>query len=277
MRFDALRAWGREYLKESKLPSFKLDADLLLLHVTGKKEVALFLDGHEEVDEALCSHYKDLIKKRAAGYPYAYITGYKDFWTLTLKVDSSTLIPRPDTETLIEAALELDIHGRVLDLGCGSGAIILALKKERPAIEATGCDRIKKAIELSKSNALLNHLDVTFTQSSWFDAFDNERFDFIVSNPPYIKEGDENLDGDGVRFEPRSALTSGSDGLDDIREIIHKAPLHLNNGGYLMLEHGYDQAEAIKELFLEHGFVNTGSKKDLSGIVRVSYAQYFKE
>lgn len=273
MLFKDLRLKGRSELLKAKISSFKLDADLLLLYVTGKKETALFLDGNEIIDASTQKRYLSLIQKRASHYPLAYITGYKDFWSLTLKVNESTLIPRPDTETLVETALKLSLHGKVLDLGTGTGAIILSLKKEAPSIDAYGVDFKDEIVSLARHNATLNNLDVTFFKSSWFDNVLDKDFDFILSNPPYIKEGDPNLLSDGVLFEPSSALTSKNNGLYDIECIIKNARDHLVDDGYLLFEHGYDQADKVLALFTQYGYYNVRSERDLAGILRVTYAQ----
>ena len=273
MLFKDLRFKGRSELEKAKISSFKLDADLLLLHVTGKKETALFLDGNENIDYNTQREYLSLIQKRASHYPLAYITGYKEFWSLTLKVNESTLIPRPDTETLVETALKLPLQGKVLDLGTGTGAIILSLKKEVPHIDAYGVDFKDEIVSLARDNAILNNLDVNFFKSSWFDNVLDKDFNFILSNPPYIKEGDLNLLSDGVLFEPSSALTSKNDGLYDIECIIKNARDHLVNDGYLLFEHGYDQADKVLALFTQYGYENVRSVRDLAGILRVTYAQ----
>jgi release factor glutamine methyltransferase len=203
----------------------------------------------------------------------AYILGHQGFWKLDLEVAPHTLIPRPDTELLVEAALELlpATPAKVLDLGTGSGAIALALASERPAWKVTAVDRVLEAVALAERNRQRLHLNnATVLSSHWFSALDGQRFQLIISNPPYIPSADPHLVEGDVRFEPASALVAGVDGLDDLRLIVAQAPDYLDAGGWLMLEHGYDQANAVRDLLLSRGFENVHSRTDLGGHERIS-------
>ena len=188
----------------------------------------------------------------------------QEFWSLPLKVSPSTLIPRPDTECLVEVALSLPLpaKARVLDLGTGTGAIALALASEHSGWQVSACDTVEEAVALASENARALGLAVSVVRSHWFDDLPPGSFDLIVSNPPYIKEGDHHLGEGDVRFEPGSALVSGVDGLDDIREIVTRAPDWLAGKGWLLVEHGYDQAAAVQALFRARGFESVESRQD---------------
>ena len=218
-----------------------------------------------------------MLERRRAGEPVAYILGQQGFWSLDLEVAPHTLIPRPDTELLVETALELlpATPLRVLDLGTGTGAIALALASERGGWRVTGVDRVDEAVALAERNRQRLQLsNAEFRPSQWFSALAGERYGLIVSNPPYIAADDRHLGEGDVRFEPASALVSGVDGLDDIRQIIAQAPQHLELGGWLLLEHGYDQAEAVRALLAGGGFVAVESRRDLGGHQRISLGQW---
>lgn len=251
-----------------------LEASLLLSHITGYSKVQLITHDCDLLSPDNYSLYQKLISRRKTGYPVAYLTGHKEFWGLDLKVTEATLIPRPDTETLVQSALDACVSGKVLDLGTGSGAIILALKSEYgDSIEAYACDYSKAALEVAMSNAQSLKLKVSFIHSDWLSSIDRSlRFSLIVSNPPYIEKDDPHLLQSSLPFEPITALASGADGLDDIRIIAEKSFAFLNKGAPLMIEHGYKQAQAVCEIFKSFGYVNAHSIQDLEGRDRVSIA-----
>ena len=254
-------------------PSARLDAELLLAAALGKSRSYLHTWPEKIVSSETALTFAEYLLRRRAGEPVAYILGQQGFWKLDLEVAPHTLIPRPDTELLVETALDLlpASPARVLDLGTGSGAIALALASERPAWHITAVDRVLEAVALAERNRQRLQLDnVHVLTSHWFSALDGQRFDLIISNPPYIAAGDVHLGQGDVRFEPESALVAGVDGLDDIREIIQAAPQHLNAGGQLMLEHGYDQAAAVRQLLLDAGFEQVESRKDLGTHERIT-------
>ncbi len=258
-------------------PTARLDAELLLAAVLGKPRSYLRTWPEHEPGAEQLAAFAALLERRRAGEPVAYILGHQGFWSLDLEVAPHTLIPRPDTELLVETALQLApaTPQRVLDLGTGSGAIALALASERCGWQVTGVDRIAEAVALAERNRQRLKLgNAEFRQSSWFDGLAGERFDLILSNPPYIAADDRHLGEGDVRFEPLSALVAGVDGLDDIRQIIAQAPRHLQAGGWLLLEHGYDQAEAVRELLAAAGFTAVDSRRDLGGHQRISLGRW---
>lgn len=269
MRISEARLEGRRALAAGGIDSASLDASLLLEKVTGLTRTGLIVHDDESLTREQEAAFKALVDKRATGYPMAYILGYRDFWGLRLNVTEATLIPRPATETLVEEALKLPFKN-ALDLGCGSGAIILALKSERPGAECCAVDFSEGALKVAVSNAAALDLEVRFLQGSWFDPVGDARFDLIVSNPPYIEDDDPHLKQTSLPFEPITALTSGADGLDDLRIIASQAPRHLISGGYLMCEHGYDQGEKVRELFRQAGFAGVRTVCDLEGYERVT-------
>ena len=250
----------------------RLDAQLLLLHVLGKphgERAWLIAHDRDLLSPEASERFRALCQRRAGGEPLAYIVGQHEFFGLPLAVDPRVLIPRPDTETLVSWALEVLPAGaaKVLDLGTGSGAIALALKHARPAADVNAIDASAGAVAVARSNAAALGLAVSIEISRWFEQVDG-RFDVIVSNPPYVREGDPHLTALG--HEPIQALTAGADGLSDLRQIIATAPAHLQAGGWLLLEHGYDQAEAVRQLLQAQGFEAVTSRDDLAGIQRCS-------
>lgn len=271
----------------------RIEVQMLLQHVLGVSRAYLLAHPEQVLDEAQASAYFALLQRRLAGEPLAYIFGEREFFGLDFRVTPATLIPRPDTELLVELALQrIPQGGRVLDLGTGSGAIALSIAHSRPDAEVTAVDASVEALEVAKENArrlLPRHEsahtstgsvrtdsvvgNARFVQSDWFSALASERYDLIVSNPPYIADADAHLSQGDLRFEPRTALASGTDGLDDIRRIIADAKEHLTAGGWLMFEHGYDQAARVRELLAEAGFAEVFSARDLAGIERVSGGQ----
>lgn len=254
-------------------PSPRLDAELLLAAALGKPRSFLHTWPERVVSGEAAERYASYLERRRQGEPVAYILGHQGFWSLDLEVAPHTLIPRPDTELLVETALALVTlpQARVLDLGTGTGAIALALACERLGWQVTGVDRISEAVALAERNReRLGLGNAAFRESHWFSALGAECYDLIVSNPPYIAAQDPHLAQGDVRFEPSSALVAGADGLDDIRLIVSQAPAHLNAGGWLLLEHGYDQAAAVRELLACEGFEAVESRRDLGGHERIS-------
>lgn len=254
----------------------KLDAELLLADALQRDRTYLFTWSDRTLSDSEQQAFAQRLQLRLDGQPVAHIIGHREFWGLTLKVTADTLIPRPDTETLIEAVLDLKLPQKadILDMGTGTGAIALAIKSERPQANVNALDLSLKALSVAKENAANHHLDITFHHSSWFENMSEQSFDCIVTNPPYIEECDPHLSQGDVRFEPITALTSGEDGLDDIRLIIRQAKSFLNPDGWLVIEHGYNQAQAVKTLFMENGYKDYQLKIDLGGNPRISYARF---
>ena len=245
----------------------KIDALVLLQHATGKSRTQILAFDDTEIDEKVRLKLTALLDRRLKGEPIAYILGEKEFWSLPLNVSKGTLIPRPDTEILVEKALQIALeklqenppHFRILDLGTGTGAIALALaselssicQKRQISLEIIGVDLMPDVVELARSNAERNQLNVQFLQSRWFENITG-KFDLIVSNPPYIDAQDEHLRQGDVRFEPLSALVANDVGYADLRHIIELAPSYLNSNGVLLLEHGWQQGEKVRSIFLEN-------------------------
>ena len=255
-----------------------LDADRLLLSVlrrSASERTWLRVHGSEAVSANTTTRYLALCQRRLDGVPLAYLTGERGFYGLTLHVDSRVLDPRPDTETLVDWALDVlqsQAAPRVADLGTGSGAVALAIQHQRPDAVVWGVDASTQALEVAQANAVRLGLTVHFTQGNWLSPPPDQLQHLIVSNPPYIPENDPHMAA--LRHEPRQALTSGHDGLDDIRIIIAQAPACLRNGAWLLLEHGYVQASAVQALFTQRGFVHVQSRKDLGGHVRCTGGQW---
>ena len=252
-----------------------LEVQTLLLHALGRAlhdRAWLVLHDVDEPSLETLQAFNTLVQRRLRQEPLAYLTGSQDFHGLKLSVDQRVLVPRPDTETLVDWALSLDLEqAKVLDLGTGSGAIALALKHARPSWSVTALDASADALLVASGNAQALSLAVNFVHSSWFAQL-QDQFDLIVSNPPYIAEGDPHLPA--LHSEPRQALVSGADGLDDIRHIIEQAPNHLNAGAWLLLEHGFDQAPAVCAMLVQRGFLQVQSRVDLAGIKRCSGGQW---
>ena len=250
------------------------EAGLLLMHALGKDRAWLFAHDRDEIEGEGVDRFHDLVTQRAAGRPLAYLTGRRGFWTLDLQVSGDTLIPRPETELLVEQALARLPDGqplRVADLGTGTGAIALAIASERPAASVIATDLLGPTLAMAVRNARDHAIEnVWFRRGSWYTALGRERFDMIVSNPPYIAAADLHLEQGDLRFEPPAALSSGADGLDAIREIVAGAPGHLVPGGWLLLEHGWDQGPAIRALLEQRGFVEVATVQDLEQRDRVT-------
>ena len=253
-----------------------VDANALLAHVLGKDRAWLVAHATDQLLQKDSDIFFAAAKRRRDGQPVAYLTGTREFYSLSLQVTPDVLIPRPETETLVEAALAYiakDAAARILDLGTGTGAIALAIARERPRAEVMAIDVSDAALAVATANAQrLGIGNVRFAQSNWYAGLDGTRFDVIVSNPPYIAADDPHLREGDLRFEPRAALTPGGDGLDALRAIIADAPEHLSAGATLLVEHGYDQSDAVHALFAQHGFVDLKRWRDLAGHWRVAGA-----
>lgn len=250
------------------------EAVRLLCHSLGRSQAWLYAHGDATVGPEHAAGFRALVERRASGVPVAYLLGQQGFWSLDLAVTPDTLIPRPETELLVELALER-LSGQavlaVADLGTGSGAIALALAAERPSIRMVATDRSAAALAVARSNAVANGLDarVEFRQGDWFVPLAGERFHLLVSNPPYIAAGDPHLQRGDLRYEPPGALASGDDGLDAIRSLVSGAPGHLHPGGWLLLEHGHDQGPAVRALLEAQGFDQVTTVRDLEQRDRV--------
>jgi len=259
---------------EIKNNESQIDARYLVSFVVKKNFTWLKTWSDKNLTELQISQLKKLIGRRNDGEPIAYLTGEKDFWTLTLKTNSSTLIPRAETELLVEQALEFLKKrqvANVLDLGTGTGAIGLAIASERKKDNIFACDFELKAVELAQQNAKENRIsNIKIFQSDWFSNLENNHFELIVSNPPYVIENDPHLEQGDLVFEPNSALVAKENGLADIKAIIRQAPQYLSDGGALMIEHGYEQGKQVRELFELSGFVQIKTIRDLLGLERVT-------
>lgn len=252
------------------------EAELLLLHVLERPRSWLFAHATDPLAAADQAAFETLLARRMAGEPVAYLTGRRGFWTLDLEVDPATLIPRPETELLVELALERlpsDQSLQLADLGTGSGAIALALASERPQAQVLATDASPGALAVAARNAARHELrNVRFAEGGhdWYAPLQGARFDLIASNPPYIASHDPHLDQGDLRFEPASALASGVDGLDDIRRIVDGGQAHLRPGGWLLIEHGWDQGAAIRALFDAAGFAEVETAQDLEQRDRIT-------
>lgn len=263
---------------EKSSDSARLDVELLLAHSLGKDRTHLFTWCDKQVCEEDENTFQALFTRRLKGEPIAYILGQQEFWDLTFNTAQHTLIPRADTETLIEWVLELSTQlpnkARVIDLGTGTGAIALVLASEFPQWQVEGIDLIPQAVELAQSNAKLNQLErVRFYQSSWFEQVEGQ-FDLIVSNPPYIDPADEHLSQGDVRFEPKSALVAENKGLADLELIARQSKKFLADGGWLLMEHGYDQQDAVQNMLIELGYQQVSTRIDLGGNPRITGGQF---
>jgi release factor glutamine methyltransferase len=258
----------------STSPIAALDAQILLAHVLGRGRAWLIAHADDPLSPPQWSAFTAAASRRAEGEPVAYLTGTREFYGLALAVSPVVLIPRPETETLVEFALARippEDECRVLDLGTGSGAIALAIARARPRARVLACDASIAALRLAEENARrLAIANVEFIQSDWFSAVGSMLFDLVVGNPPYVGDDDPHLQAGDLRFEPRMALTPGGDGLAAIRSIVSTARAHLRDGATLAVEHGYDQGDAVATLFAAAGFAELTVARDLAGIVRVT-------
>ena len=263
----------KHQLSLEKEVSFQ-EASLLCQHVLNVNRAWLIAHEKDVLTTNQKAEFETLIQRRLNGEPIAYILGFREFYGLLFKTTPATLIPRPDTETLVEAALAKipqDANFNILDLGTGTGALAVAIASQRHQAKVTAVDSSKAALEVATENSqTLNLKNVRLIKSDWFAQLQNEKFDLIVRNPPYIAENDGHLKQGDLRFEPITALASGEDGLNDIRRIIQEAPSYLNPNGWLMLEHGYDQAGRVAELLKQQGFNQVSHAPDLSGTLRVT-------
>ncbi|WP_444884014.1 peptide chain release factor N(5)-glutamine methyltransferase [Microbulbifer sp. PSTR4-B] len=253
--------------------SARLDVEVLLAHILGRERSWLYTWPEYELSTSEQSEFDGLLTRRKDGEPVAHLTGEREFWSLILRVDTSTLIPRPDTELLVEAALELCPQEklRALDLGTGSGAIALALASEKPGWKIIAAEKSPAALALAEDNRRrLGFTNVQILESDWFAQLPPQQFGLIVSNPPYIDAADPHLAQGDVRFEPHSALVAERHGLADIEEIANCAGSFLQDGGWLMVEHGWQQAESVREIFIAAGYRAVESRKDYSGWERIT-------
>jgi release factor glutamine methyltransferase len=256
---------------QKQSPLDAIETRILVMHALGLTRTQLITQSERELTDTETASVAQLIARRESGEPIAYIVGEREFYGLPFRVTPAVLIPRPETELLVELALEhLPQKGCVLDLGTGSGAIAVAIAHARPDATVTALDVSTDALAVAQGNAARNNVRVEFLQSDWYAAVTDRLFDVIVSNPPYIVAGDAHLSQGDLRFEPAGALTDHADGLSAIRKLCADARVHLAPQGSIHIEHGYDQAEAVRTLLSRHGFADVQSWRDLAGIERVS-------
>lgn len=256
----------------------RIDAEVLLQHAIQKDMAWIIAHGNEYASTEQIKAFYEIIEQRVNGEPIAYITGHKEFWSLQLKVNQDVLIPRGDTETLVDLALSVipkQQDANILDLGTGSGAIALAVAKERPQSKVIAVDAHKKALDVAKHNQTLNSIEnVEFIQSDWFNSVTESQFDAILSNPPYVAAGDPHLERGDLRFEPNSALIGKGSGFDDLRLIIEQAPNYLKDNAYLIVEHGADQAQQVIDAFKQRGFSKVANHLDINKLPRCCIGQW---
>jgi release factor glutamine methyltransferase len=267
-----IRAGSAVGALQAALPLDALENRILLCHATGLTRVQLITQAGRTLTPAEAARLDELVARRLRGEPIAYIVGRREFFGLDFQVSDAVLIPRPDTELLVELALErLPPRGALLDMGTGSGAIAVSAAHARPDAQVTALDASGAALDVARANAAAHSARVHFLQSDWYGALEaGQRFDVIASNPPYIAAGDGHLAQGDLRFEPLGALTDHADGLSALRAIVAGAHAHLAPGGWLLLEHGYDQAAAVRGLLTQAGYADVQSWRDLADIERVS-------
>lgn len=249
----------------------KLESQLLLCHSCNIEQTFLFAHPEKTLNEHQLDAFNSVLQRREEGEPLAYITGTKEFWSLGFTVNEHVLIPRPETELLVELTLKKIANiksPRILDLGTGSGAIAISIATERPDCDIIATDNSFKALEVAQLNAQKHNVDIQYRQSDWYKEFTHEKFNVIVSNPPYIEENDPNLDENVFLHEPQNALISKNNGLYSLSVIISNASHHLAPSGILIIEHGFQQAESVKKLFCDANFNNVISSKDIAGHLR---------
>jgi release factor glutamine methyltransferase len=255
-----------------------LDAEVLLCKILGKDRSSLRAWPDAEINPEHLHAYLALMNDRRQGKPMAYITNTREFWSRDFQVTPDVLIPRPDTELLIELSLAIipkNLPYKIIDLGTGSGIIAITLAAERPHAQVSACDVSPAALEIAKTNAVRHKVDhIQFSQSHWFENIPAGKFDLIVSNPPYLSEDDPHLHKGDLRFEPKTALIAAQQGLSDIRAIAEDASDWLENGGFLLVEHGYNQQEDVQTIFYTLGYHKVQTHRDLSGLPRVTSGQY---
>jgi release factor glutamine methyltransferase len=248
---------------------------LLMMHVLGKTRIQLITEADQLLTDAEVNAVQELIMQRVQGEPIAYLTGQREFYGLSLQVTPDVLIPRPDTELLVELSLRFaPINSSLIDLGTGSGAIAVAIAHERPDLEVWASDIGAAALNVARRNAEMHQCQIHFVESDWYSNLPEKKWQTIVSNPPYIVHNDPHLSQGDLRFEPINALTDHADGLTAYRQLIQGATGVLEIGGWLLVEHGFDQAQAVRDLFAERRFANIQSWRDIAGILRVSGGQF---
>ncbi len=256
------------------MPIDTVDARVLVMHALQLTRMQLITQAERPLTADEAQRVSALVRRRSAGEPVAYIVGTREFYGLSFDVTPDVLIPRPDTELLVDLAIErLPQHGCLLDMGTGSGAIPVAVAHTRPDAGVSALDVSAAALTVARRNADRHSATIHFIESNWYHALGSQQFDIIVANPPYIVAGDMHLSQGDLRFEPIDALTDHADGLSALRIIIAGASAHLLNNGWLLLEHGYDQARAVRALLSLHGYIDIQSWKDLAGIERVTGAR----
>ncbi|WP_455204187.1 peptide chain release factor N(5)-glutamine methyltransferase [Kaarinaea lacus] len=268
--------YGCDLLRQQQ--QARLEAEILLAYCLKHERVYLRTWPDKSLPADVIQDYQQLLQRRCSGEPIAYLTGTKEFWDLTLKVSPAVLIPRPETEHLVELALEripTDAPWHIADLGTGSGAIALAIAKHRPQCQLWASDVCPDALAIAQQNAQLNGIDnISFGLGPWFVPWSQphapQKFNLIASNPPYVAAEDPHLHQGDLRFEPQQALSSGDQGLDAIKEIVSRSPRHLHPGGWLLIEHGYDQGQAVMALFKQHGFEAVFCHQDYADRERVT-------